>query len=78
LEAVVGRPKQKRSRLKAHAAMLHTRLEPSEVTLFRILGALVLLGDRGWALGEVDFSEATIWIPEGLLALVGEPEERVR
>jgi very-short-patch-repair endonuclease len=81
LEAVVGRLEQTRSRLNAHAAMLHTRLEPSGVTPFRILGALALLGDRGWALGEVDFSEATTWTPEGLRerrALVGELEERVR
>ena len=81
LEAVVGRLEQTRGRLNAHVAMLHTRLEPSGVTPFRILGALALLGDRGWALGEVDFSEATTWTPEGLRerrALVGELEERVR
>ena len=81
LEAVVGRLEQTRGRLNAHVAILHTRLEPSGVTPFRILGALTLLGDRGWALGEVDFSEATTWTPEGLRerrALVGELEERVR
>jgi very-short-patch-repair endonuclease len=81
LEAVVGRLEQTRSRLNAHAAMLHTRLEPSGITPFRILGALALLGDRGWALGEVDLSEARAWTPEDLRerrALVGELEERVR
>jgi hypothetical protein len=45
--------------------MLHTRLEPSGVTPFRILGALALLGERGWELGEVDFSEATTWTADG-------------
>jgi hypothetical protein len=80
LEEVVGRLEQTRRRLNTHAAMLHTRLEPSGVTPFRILGALALLGERGWELGEVNFSEATTWTADGLRerrALVGELEERV-
>jgi very-short-patch-repair endonuclease len=81
LEAVVKRLEQTRSRLNGHASMLHTRLEPSGVTPFSILGVLALLGERGWELGEVDFAEATTWTADGLRerrALVGELAERVR
>ena len=66
LEQIVPRLEQSRSRLNAHAAMLHTQLCATGVTPFRVIGELALLGERGRELGELDLPEAVGWDVEAV------------
>ena len=66
LEAIVSRLDRARTRLNDHARMMHTPIGGTGTTPFRIVGALVLLGERGRDLGEIDLAGAESWDAEGL------------
>lgn len=80
LESIVNRLEATRQRLNQHALMMHTRLEPSGATPFRIMGALSELGERGKEQGEFHLPEAASWDKESVRerrALLNEMAQRI-
>jgi Protein of unknown function (DUF4011) len=66
LEDVVPRLEQARSRLNAHAAILHTPLGATDTTPFRVIGELALLGQHGREMGELALPDAVNWNAEAV------------
>jgi hypothetical protein len=80
LESLVPRLESKRSRLNGHVQLLHTPIEATGTTPFRILGALARLADRGRELGDLDLDGAERWSADELRerqALVDDLARRV-
>ncbi len=80
LESTVAQLERRRELLNRHAQALHGRRMPSELTPFRVLGQLTLLGDRGREAAEVTFTGAEAWTPDDRVErrqLIGELAERI-